>query len=147
MTTLQQRHGGWRRGGNKRLVTYLSTECYRDLLPSSGPLLLSRHLILNPKLRHGAGVVHGRDVGMGDSSELDELRLHVVLVTKADQGALVAHLVTVVGGAEHRDALAIVLHDVAFILHLVGPHHQLQVIGAQEVLCDVRAERKPNTSL
>lgn len=84
---------------------------------------------------------------MGDSSELDELRLHVVLVTKADQGALVAHLVTVVGGAEHGDALAIVLHDVAFILHLVGPHHQLQIIGAQEVLCDVRAERKPNTSL
>jgi hypothetical protein len=79
--------------------------------------------------------------------ELDELRFHVVLLAEAYQGTLVAHLVTVVRSTKDRDALPIVLHHITLVLHLVGPHHQFQVVGAQEVLSDVWAKRKPNPSL
>ena len=56
---------------------------------------------------------------MRDGCELDELRLHVLLVTEANQCAFVAHLVAVIWSTEDGDAFAIVLDDVTLILHLV----------------------------
>lgn len=56
------------------------------------------------------------------SRELCKPGLHVLLET--NERTLVAHLVAVVWSAEHRDAFAIVLHQVAFVLDFVRAHKQ-----------------------
>jgi hypothetical protein len=84
---------------------------------------------------------------MRNCCELHELGPHVVVLAEADEGALVAHLVAVVGSTENGDTLSIVLHHISFILNLVRAHDQLQVVGAEEVLGDVGAESKSHASL
>ena len=56
---------------------------------------------------------------MGHAVKRGEVGLHVGL--EGDEGALVAHLVAVVGRAEDGDAAAVVRHLVPFGLHLVRP--------------------------
>lgn len=54
---------------------------------------------------------------MRDSVIRGELRGHVS-ASEADEGSLVAHLVAVVGRAEDRHAVPVMLNLVPFVLHL-----------------------------
>lgn len=78
--------------------------------------------------------------------ELVEGGLHA-LVGEADVGALVAHLIAVVGRAEDRDALAVVVDCVALLLHFVGAHKKLQVVPLQEGGGVVGPEAESHTTL
>lgn len=61
---------------------------------------------------------------MWDSVELSEDWFHV-LVTKADKGALVSHLITVIRGAEYCDALFVMVYAVAFVFDFMRPYYKL----------------------
>ncbi len=65
-----------------------------------------------------AGVGHGAHGRVGDRVKGGELGGHGGAV-EADEGALVAHLVAVVGRREHRDAVAVVVHLIPLVLHLM----------------------------
>jgi len=84
-----------------------------------------------------------------------DLRLKLLPV-EPDEGSLVAHLVAVVGSAEHSEHLPSFLVLITFLLNLVAPHHQLypylgsnltQVVVIDESLSDVRAELNSDPSL
>lgn len=61
--------------------------------------------------------------GTYNRRELRKLWLHVL--AKSDEGTLVPHLITVIGRAKDRDALAIVLHEIPFVFDLMRSHEQL----------------------
>ena len=68
-------------------------------------------------VHEAVGVAHDGHGRVGDRLEGRELGRHGCAV-EADERAPVAHLVTVVGRAEHCDAVAAVLHLVPRLLHL-----------------------------
>ena len=68
-----------------------------------------------------------------------ELGLHVGAAER-DEGALVAHGITVVGRREDGDALAVVAHLVAVRFDLVRAHHVVQAVALQEPRRHVRTE-------
>jgi hypothetical protein len=84
--------------------------------------------------------MHRGDVWVRDCRELNELRLHVGFVSETNDGAFVAHLIAVVGSAEDSNAFAIVLDNIAFVLHFVRANHKLEIVGPEEILSDVWSE-------
>ena len=76
--------------------------------------------LLCKEAKEGVGVCHGLDVGVRDGLVGDELGRHLAVVgaRQVDESSLVAHLVAVVGGREHCDALAVMHHLVAVVFHL-----------------------------
>jgi hypothetical protein len=74
------------------------------------------------------------------SVEGDEIRLEIVL--EDDDGALVAHLIAVVGSGEDGDATTVVGHLIASVLALVRAHDVLQIVLLKEPLRDIRTKGK-----
>ena len=77
------------------------------------------------------------------SVEGDEVGLEIVL--EDDDGALVAHLVAVVGSGEDGNATTVVGHLIASVLALVRAHDVLQIVLLQEPLRDIRTKGKAHT--
>ena len=95
---------------------------------------------------HISRIRHGRHIRVRSRFEFGVLRLHLLIV-KANECALVPHLIAVVRSAEHSDALTVVINGVAFFLHLMRANQQLQIILTQEVGSIVRAEAKSHAAL
>lgn len=66
------------------------------------------------------------------------LRLHLLPV-EDNEGAFVAHRITIVGSGEDSDALPVVSNLVSHVLHLMRPNDIVQFVPLQEVLGDVGA--------
>lgn len=63
-------------------------------------------------------------------------RLHLLAVEDYES-TFVAHRITIVGGGEDGDALAIVSDLVSHVFHLVRPNDVVQLVSLKEVLGDV----------
>lgn len=66
------------------------------------------------------------------------LRFHLLSV-EDNEGAFVAHRITIVGSGEDSDALSVVSNLIAHVLHLMRPNDIVQFVPLQEVLGDVGA--------
>ena len=70
-----------------------------------------------------------------------ELRFHVFSI-KEDVSTFVAHGIAIVGSWKYGDALAVVRHFIAVVLHLVWSDDVIQVVPFKEVLGDIGTWRE-----
>ncbi len=70
----------------------------------------------------------------------------IVRAPDVDEGPLVAHGVTIIGGGEHCDALAIVADFIAGLFDLVAAHDVVQPVVVKETLRHIRAELAAHAS-
>ena len=94
---------------------------------------------------HVASISHAWYVGVRYAVKFCEMRLEIF--PEPDKSSFVSLLIAVVGGTENGDAFTVMLFDVSLVLDLMGPHHQLQIVGFQEALGVVWAEGEAHTTL
>lgn len=111
---------------------------YTSLRSNSGA---SRRKTTTTKKRQRGGEIHT----YRDGGELYEIGLHIRF--EADESALVAHLVTVVGGGEYSNELAIGRHLITFVLHFMRSDNNVEAVEIQKALGDVRAKGDADAAL